>query len=96
MASVWLTTATHKAHPQKLVGHLKPAEARVILRDKVLKFIKTPCIDATKPPAVKMVGSDTVLLYHGDGLVGSLHIEHVSPPTQAGKGDNWIPKTEAH
>lgn len=92
MSSVWLTTSSNKTAPQKMAGNLCKREAMRYLRRKTVEYVA-----AARPGhqhEVKLCG-DTVLLYCNDKLDGSLHVEHFSPPTKAGPGDNWV-KKEAH
>lgn len=89
MSSVWLTTTSKKTAPEKMAGNLSKREAVRYLRKKTLEYVT-----AARPGhvhAVKLCG-DTVLLFCNDQLDGSLHVEHFSPPTVAGPGDNWIKK----
>jgi hypothetical protein len=94
MSSVWLTAVAQKTTPKKMIGHLSEKEARRYMRAKALEFIKASA-DPAAPALIKLVGEDTVLMFHGDELLGSMHIEFLSPPTKAAKGDNWV-KREAH
>lgn len=94
MSSVWITSIDSKAEPLKMIGNLSPTEARRYMRTKVREFVIAPAAPG-KEPQIKTAPAETVLLFHGDELIGSLHIEHLSPPTKAGAGDNWI-KREAH
>jgi hypothetical protein len=90
MSSVWLTLASDPKNPQKLAGRLGQREATRYMRGRTIEYVKAGA-GAGLAHEVKLCG-DTVLLFCNGKLDGSLHVEHLSPPTLPGKGDNWVSK----